>query len=284
LFRLLLTQAGERVLGYTREEILARPHLDLVHPDDRARTAAEAAALNQGQTTTSFENRYVRKDGSPRVLKWTSTPVVGERLMYAVARDVTERRQAEAELERLAGEQAALRRVATLVARGASPEEVFAAVTEEAGQLLPVDHASLVRYEPDHAITTVAGWSRTGNPFPPVGGRWTLDGKNISTLVSLTGRPARIDSHADASGALGAASRDAGIGSAVGTPILVEILRLAVRDDGIGGADPAQGSGLVGLSDRIEALGGTLTVASPADRGTTLLIEIPVESQVGPEP
>jgi signal transduction histidine kinase len=58
-----------------------------------------------------------------------------------------------------------------------------------------------------------------------------------------------------------------------------EILRLAVRDDGIGGADPAQGSGLVGLSDRIEALGGTLTVASPADRGTTLLIEIPVESQ-----
>jgi GAF domain-containing protein len=99
---------------------------------------------------------------------------------------------------------------------------VFAAVTEEAGQLLPVDHASLVRYEPDHAITTVAGWSRTGNPFPPVGSRWTLDGKNISTLVSLTGRPARIDSHADASGALGAASRDAGIGSAVGTPILVE--------------------------------------------------------------
>ena len=58
-----------------------------------------------------------------------------------------------------------------------------------------------------------------------------------------------------------------------------EILRLAVRDDGIGGADPAQGSGLVGLSDRIEALGGTLTVASPAGRGTTLLVEIPVESQ-----
>jgi len=53
-------------------------------------------------------------------------------------------------------------------------------------------------------------------------------------------------------------------------------LRLAIRDDGIGGADPAQGSGLTGLRDRIEAVGGTLDVSSPADGGTTLLIEIPV--------
>ena len=65
------------------------------------------------------------------------------------------------------------------------------------------------------------------------------------------------------------------------------ILRLAIRDDGIGGADPVQGSGLVGLSDRIEALGGTLQVTSPAGNGTTLLIEIPLEgrsSAVSPEP
>jgi signal transduction histidine kinase len=58
-----------------------------------------------------------------------------------------------------------------------------------------------------------------------------------------------------------------------------EILRLAIRDDGVGRADPAQGSGLIGLSDRIEALGGTFKVARPASRGTTLLIEIPVESR-----
>ena len=64
-------------------------------------------------------------------------------------------------------------------------------------------------------------------------------------------------------------------------------LQLAIRDDGIGGADPAQGTGLVGLSDRIEALGGTLKVASPIGRGTTLLIEIPGESHSSagaPEP
>ena len=60
----------------------------------------------------------------------------------------------------------------------------------------------------------------------------------------------------------------------LGTPDMV--VRLAIRDDGIGGADPAQGSGLTGLRDRIEALGGTLEVTSPAGNGTTLLIEIPV--------
>jgi signal transduction histidine kinase len=65
------------------------------------------------------------------------------------------------------------------------------------------------------------------------------------------------------------------------------ILRLAIRDDGIGGADPGQGSGLLGLTDRIEALGGTLEVTSPAGKGTTLLIEVPLEDHscaVPPEP
>jgi signal transduction histidine kinase len=56
-------------------------------------------------------------------------------------------------------------------------------------------------------------------------------------------------------------------------------LQLAIRDDGIGGADPGQGSGLVGLRDRVEALGGTLQVTSPAGSGTSLLIEIPLQSK-----
>jgi signal transduction histidine kinase len=73
----------------------------------------------------------------------------------------------------------------------------------------------------------------------------------------------------------------------VGIDTRDEILRLAIRDDGIGGADPGQGSGLLGLSDRIEALGGTLEVTSPAGKGTTLLIEIPLQDHSGaasPEP
>jgi len=55
-------------------------------------------------------------------------------------------------------------------------------------------------------------------------------------------------------------------------------VRLVIRDDGVGGADPAKGSGLTGLRDRIEAVGGTLDVTSPASGGTTLLIHIPVHA------
>ena len=122
----------------------------------------------------------------------------------------------------LAEEQAALRRVATLVARGVPPEEVFAAVTEEAGRLLSVEFATLGRYEPDGAMTVVVAWSRTGDFAPPVGSRLILGGRTSSTLVFETGRPARIDSYADASGPLGVAAREDGVGSGVGTPVIVE--------------------------------------------------------------
>jgi signal transduction histidine kinase len=384
--------------------------------------------------------------------------------------------ESRAELARLAEEQAALRRVATLVARGTPPQELFAAVAEEVAQVLPVQHAAMARYEPDGAVTIVANSNRVADSFP-VGSRWTTDGKNLSRLVLETGRPARIDSYADASGPLGVAVRKEGVASGVGTPIIVEgrlwgvmttrstreqpmpadtearlanftklvataianaegraalaasrarivagademrrrierdlhdgiqqrlvalgievraaeaavpphlgelqvalsrvadelanvfdelreisrgihpailsegglepalralrrrsavpveldlhgerrlpkhvevatyyvvseglanaakhahasvvnveldiqdtIMHLAIRDDGIGGADPGRGSGLLGLSDRIEALGGTLEVTSPAGKGTTLLIELPLEDQSNTPP
>ena len=115
----------------------------------------------------------------------------------------------------------ALRRVATLVARGAPPEELFAAVTEEVGQLLPVSSAAMGRYDPDGLFTTVAAWS-TGSTAFPVGRRWLPEGKNVTTMVFETGRPARLDDFADASGPVGVAAREAGYRSAVGTPIVVE--------------------------------------------------------------
>jgi signal transduction histidine kinase len=377
--------------------------------------------------------------------------------------------QARVELRGFAEEQAALRRIATLVARGTAPEDVFTAVLEEVGRLLPINLAIMGRYESDRTATCVATW-RTGGDIFPVGSRWPLEGHNLGTLVFETGRPARIDHYADsASGPIGAAHREVGARSAVGAPVIVEgrlwgmihagstleqplpadtearlvsftelvataianaqsrsallasrarivaaadetrrrierdlhdgtqqqlvslmldlravqaavppqlgelegglsriadrvkgvfdqvreishgihpailsghglhpalkvlirrsavpveldlrtgrrlpqpvevaayyavsealantakharasvvhveldtpdtVVRLAIRDDGIGGADPAKGSGLTGLRDRIEALGGTLEVTSPAGNGTTLLIEIPV--------
>ena len=381
------------------------------------------------------------------------------------------------QLRVLAEEQAALRRVATLVARGVPPEELFAAVVEETGRLFSVEYVAMGRYEPDGTLTIVAGSGLAGDNFP-VGSQWALGGKNLATLVFETGRPARL-SLADVSGPIGAV-RPEGIGSGVGAPVIVEgrlwglliaggtpeqplpadiearlanftelmataianaqsraelmasrarivatadqtrrrierdlhdgiqqqlvslglevraaqatvppqlgelegalarvadrlssvfdelreishgihpailsegglkpalealrrrsavpveldlhterrlpepvevaayyvvsealtnaakhahasvvqvevdtqdaTLQLAIRDDGIGGADLGQGSGLLGLSDRIEVLGGTLQVTSPAGNGTTILVKIPLEgpgSIVSPEP
>jgi signal transduction histidine kinase len=130
--------------------------------------------------------------------------------------------QARTELRGFADEQAALRRVATLVARGEPPEAVFAAVLEEVGRLLPINLALMGRYESDRTATCVAAW-RTGGDIFPVGSRWPLEGHNLGTLVFETSRPARIDNYADsASGPIGAAHREAGTGSAVGAPIIVE--------------------------------------------------------------
>jgi signal transduction histidine kinase len=150
-------------------------------------------------------------DTEPRLVSFT------ELLATAVANA-----ESRADLARLAEEQAALRRVATLVARGAAPEEVFAAVTEEVGRLLPVEFAGLGRYEADDTLTCIAAWSRTGNPFPPVGSRWSLGGANVATRVFETGRPARMDGAVDATAPLGVAGDTPRVSSRVGTPILVE--------------------------------------------------------------
>jgi signal transduction histidine kinase len=124
------------------------------------------------------------------------------------------------ELTRLGEEEAAFRRVATLVARGAPPDEVFAAVTEEVGQLFPVDHTNMSRYESDGTVAVLAGWRATGEPVE-VGARYALEGENLSTFVARTSRPARID-YAEASGPIAVAVRQAGFRSGVATPIVVE--------------------------------------------------------------
>jgi signal transduction histidine kinase len=132
-------------------------------------------------------------------------------------------RAAREEVERLAREQAALRRVATLVARAVSPEEVFAAVAKEVGNVLPAaDFAMVSRYDPDHSVEVVGGWSRAGG-LPLVGRRSKLGGKNVSTLVFERNEPARVDGHlVEGTEALTTAARDLGMRSSAGAPIRVE--------------------------------------------------------------
>jgi PAS domain S-box-containing protein len=125
------------------------------------------------------------------------------------------------ELARLADEQAALRRVATLVAQGVPPPEVFAAVAREVGLLLGVDATHMARYELDGTATGVAAWSVAGD-HKPVGTRVGTAGESIVGIVLRTGRPARMHGYENASGPAAALGRELGLRSSVGAPIVVD--------------------------------------------------------------
>ena len=107
---LRLNPVWERVLGFPRRELLAKPWLEFVHPDDLEATRGAGSRLLADMEVLDFENRYRCADGSYRWLQWTSAPVRHLGLIYAVARDVTDRKRDEEALRRYAREMAAARR------------------------------------------------------------------------------------------------------------------------------------------------------------------------------
>jgi PAS domain S-box-containing protein len=110
-----LNPAWERTLGFSLEELQSKPMFDFVHPEDRERTLDQNRRVRGGGQALAFENRYRCKDGSYRWLLWSSTADVEREVIYAVARDITERKQAEHEREQLLRElQAALSEVREL--------------------------------------------------------------------------------------------------------------------------------------------------------------------------
>jgi signal transduction histidine kinase len=127
---------------------------------------------------------------------------------------------ADPELLRLLEEQAALRRVATLVARGAERARVFAAVAEELGRLLAGDAVDMIRFEEGHG-TIVGGWAGGGTREALIGQRIPLEEDSAAGLIHRTGRPARIDSY-DRPGRVYAAVRELGVQASVGAPIVVD--------------------------------------------------------------
>jgi signal transduction histidine kinase len=125
------------------------------------------------------------------------------------------------ELAVLVEEHAVLRRVATLVAHGAPPAEVFEAVIAEVGELISADAAALSRYEGDGTLTIIGAWSRTDGYFP-VDTRHVVAAGTLGRLILDTRRAGRIESYADAVGLPANLLRGLGWRSAVGSPILVE--------------------------------------------------------------
>jgi signal transduction histidine kinase len=124
-------------------------------------------------------------------------------------------------LSELAREQAALRRIATLVARGIPAAEIFDAVAEEVALLLGVEAAGILPFEPDGYATVVGRWGPLAEDMFPVGRRITLDGNSATALAFRTQRSARIDRYEQASGATAEELQELGVRSAVASPVVV---------------------------------------------------------------
>ena len=217
--------AAERTFGYTREEAVGRTLPELIVPPSlRAAHTRAFARFVERREQRLFGRRLeltgMRADGSEFPVELALGQVEGEPLLICGAlRDLTDAKRAQDDLRSLADEQAALRRVATLVAQGSKPAEVFAAVAEGVAEILDVPAISMIRFEADASATKIAGWGES--PFP-VGERWALDDPSVMASVMQPGRPARIDDYASVAGAHAKRVREARIRSGVGAPIVVD--------------------------------------------------------------
>ena len=142
-------------------------------------------------------------------------------LEIKVVERTAELRRSEASLSQLAEEQAALRRVATLVAEGAAPTAVFDAVAAEMEGLLHADGVTLSRYEPGSEVTVVAHRGSDARRVPP-GSRVRHEGENVTTMVRRSERPARMESYAGTHGAIAELVHDLGVRATVGAPVVVD--------------------------------------------------------------
>ena len=203
----------ETLLGYTEREVLGRPYMELVHPADRERSEEEARRVLGGATIRAFENRMLCKDGSHKWIEWTVTSVPEERVMYGVGRDITERRRSEIE-------QAALHRIATLVAQEAPQADVFSAIAAEIGGLLGTEEVRMLRFDSDGSAVVVGGLGRL-EAFP-LGSRLHLEGDSVALRVLRTRRPARFDDYRVAAGPNADTARSIGVRAVVGVPVFVE--------------------------------------------------------------
>ncbi|MEA2467113.1 MAG: hypothetical protein QOJ57_1239 [Thermoleophilaceae bacterium] len=305
--------AVERTLGYTRQELLSRPLAEFVHPDDRERGRDVLAGLRRGDEIVELENRFVRADGSTVWLEVSCRAVPTEGIVYASARDITDRKRSEEELRRahemveasrdeLAGSRARVvaaaaeerKRVVRDLHDGAQQKIVNTVITlqmalrnlengnEQTGVLVgeALNHAEEANAElralARGILPPALAKGGLGAGIEELASRISVP---VETDVSTERLPAAIEATAYfvVSEALTNVMKHSGAHHAqVRAKVDGGAFRVEVRDDGAGGAEPGPASGLTGLRDRVEALGGTIEIVSPGGRGTSILVEIPI--------
>jgi PAS domain S-box-containing protein len=202
--------------GWTREELLGSRWLERFptgDPEYRERMRADRIRVHDERT-------LLTRSGDVRTMSWSNTidrdadgNVCGS---TSIGEDVTER-------DRSARQEAALRRLATMVAESAPADEIFHAVTEEVARLLGGQTANLVRFdEGSRGGSVVAGWNQDDVVSMPLGEWVTFDGTTAIRLVIETGRPARIDDYSAIEGELAARLRALGLSSSVAAPIMAD--------------------------------------------------------------
>jgi PAS domain S-box-containing protein len=231
--------AAEVILGRRREELRGLRPEAVLDPgaDDDGRPLAPGrllgdAALTRGEAESGLVAHVTRPDGTPAWVTISSAPVLDARGrpegVVSTLSDISDRREAEQRLlasERatraLAGEQAALRRIATLVASEAAPSAVFEHVTEEAARLLGAPSASVLRYDAHGGASVVGTWRQAGSTGIALGSVLALDGDSVVARVYRSGQPQRIDSYEGVPGTLAEQVRSLGYGSSVAAPVIV---------------------------------------------------------------
>ncbi len=244
--------AAEATFGYRREDVISREMAEFLVPPS-LREQHRHGLKHYVETGESeilrkrIELTGLRSDGTEFPIELTVIPSAtgGPPTFTAYLRDITDRKRGEEERARLlegerlaraeaeaaseraqdlAAEQAALRRVATLVAERAKAEEIFSAVAREVSRVLDVLHVTVNRYEPEGARTFSVVVASHEDPTFPVGSRWPLDGPSVRASVYETGRPARMEDWSGLDGTVAAVVRSQRRQTswAIGVPIVVE--------------------------------------------------------------
>ncbi len=217
--------SAERTFGYARSKVLGHLLGDLIVPPSLRDLHRQALArFVETREPRLFGKRLelvaMRSDGTEFPVELSLSRVDGEPLLiYGAVRDLSEEVLLKEELHRLADEQAALREVATLVAKGADTLEVFSAVAGGVAKVLGVPGINMIRFDQDSVATKIAGW---GIAPLEVGSHWSLDDPSVMAVVAHTGRPARIEDYADTAGAFAMLALGVGIRSGIGAPINVD--------------------------------------------------------------
>jgi PAS domain S-box-containing protein len=235
---LLFNDACERATGFGRDEVLGRDARDSVIPREEGEAFGGVLAQIWATGYPSPQvGHWMTKEGKRRLIVWSNKPVLGDdgtpRYLVTSGLDITERAAERTgglegdvetklvEIGLLAQEQRALRRVATLVASEATPERVFAAVSEESARVLEVNAAAVFRYDDDDTITVVGRWAREDVGAFPLGANFPTDDNSSVGRVRRTGFPARIDNWPDLEGPVAETMNRSGYRCSVGAPIVV---------------------------------------------------------------